>query len=171
MRKDSNPILWDKEALTDIYTNIGYGQDRIAEILSVSHSTVAEAIKRFNLQKPIKYADQKFVGGKGGKCLPDGTRRTQTSGYIKIKVNGVWVLEHRYIMSRKIGRTLLKTEHVHHLNSIKDDNREDNLEVLSPSKHGIATFTCQNCTLLKEIRLLQWQIKELQKQLQGQFKF
>ena len=43
---------------------------------------------------------------------------------------------HRYIASLKIGRWLNPDEQTHHKNSIKYDNRPENLEVLSAENHG-----------------------------------
>ena len=75
---------------------------------------------------------------------PFGTiRPNHSGGYLIIKVGedvpGVkihygpnkkgWMLHHRYVMQQKLGRPLLKTERVHHINANRKDNRPENLEL------------------------------------------
>lgn len=71
-------------------------------------------------------------------------KRQMQHGYIEIYSpnhpmknirNGV--LEHRLKIEKKIGRYLLKTEVVHHINGIKNDNRIKNLKLLkNQSEHA-----------------------------------
>ena len=47
-----------------------------------------------------------------------------------------YYFEHRMVMEQQLGRLLRRDEFVHHLNEVKDDNRPENLVVLSKADHN-----------------------------------
>lgn len=52
-----------------------------------------------------------------------------THGYEIVKIDGKMKQVHRIAMEQKIGRKLLPSERVHHINGVRDDNRPENLEL------------------------------------------
>ena len=63
-----------------------------------------------------------------------GTGSIDDNGYVVIQINGKTYKEHRLIIEQHIGRKLLPTENIHHLNGNRSDNRIENLEIWNISQ-------------------------------------
>ncbi len=89
---------------------------------------------------------EKLSRAKTGKFVSPskygGHRKNRTDGYIAVyapehpssTLEG-YVLEHRLVMEEYIGRCLSDDEVVHHINRKRNDNRIENLMLMTASEH------------------------------------
>ena len=112
----------------------------IGKVFGVCGRTVGKYLKAAGCK--IRDHSQRAIGPlnfswKGGRSITK-------DGYVHIRVDGVYILEHRLVMERLIGRPLTSCDVVHHCNGIRDDNRPENLKLCTASAHRAEhILTCQ----------------------------
>ena len=132
----------------------GEGCIRLGRAFGVSHSTIRKVLVR----RGIERRGPGSPGGQGAPRWKGGIRFLNNGGYIMVysrefpemntaNSGSCYVLEHRLVMARHLGRALRKNERVHHKNGQRDDNRLENLELwIGGHPAGQRDAHCPTCT-------------------------
>lgn len=130
-----------KIKLENMYFQENKGLGRIAKELGVSRTIISRRFEKFGIKKLDPISAKTIFGSaenngnwKGGRRIQNGYHMVRYPNHPKA-IQG-YVYEHRLVMERHIGRYLKKDEIVHHKNRNKQDNRVENLEILTPSEHN-----------------------------------
>ena len=133
-------------------------------VVSQSKSFSPEHRKNISLAKMgDKNPQRRFMGEKNRHWK--GGRITRKDGYVQVYIEPDdffysmctkerYVMEHRLVMAKHLSRCLLDWETVHHKNGIRNDNRIENLELI--------TLSAQHTGITK----VQTYIKKLERRIQ-----
>ena len=110
--------------------------DRVKQIISQTHK--GKILSKKTRQMISSKAKERFEKGFHSALWKGGVKHRQ-DGYIAIWMpkhpfaNNGYVMEHRLVMEKHIGRYLTEEEVVHHKNGIRNDNRIENLQLFANS--------------------------------------
>lgn len=162
IRESKYAELRDKEWLKKQYFNNKRSVRDIALEIGATVGAVHSAIRwmGFELRTSLDGLRNKFPNSRFGENSPrwkGGIRKTK-AGYIRIyapdhfhTTKEGYVMEHRLVMEKHLGRILSRKEIVHHINGKKDDNRIENLELVTDqATHTREHFERSHVTELAE---------------------
>jgi hypothetical protein len=144
--------------------NEGLGCRRISALVNKSKSAIHEILVKNNI------ARRKPYGGVINRNRKVGNKY-KVQGYVVVilalddffyptaRQKTGHIYEHRLIMAKYLGRNIHSWEIVHHKNHVRDDNRIENLQLVSDDRHIQITI------LERKIQKLEEQIKALKAQI------
>lgn len=144
------PKFWTDERRQQVLDGhaSGLSQQEIASQLGVHQTMVSRVLMAAGVRRS-RLNRESHGSWRGGRCIDN-------AGYVIVLLtpDDAWlfpdrvtpyVLEHRLVMARSMGRPLLASETVHHINGSKTDNRLENLQ-LRQGRHGKGVrYVCRSC--------------------------
>ena len=153
------PRTLSEEEISQIFelARTDMSQRAIGEKFGLSQSRISSLLRYHGIYKPHgrpKPKREKSVGWRGGiHKAPQGyvwELVDHDDPMASMRTSNGYVLQHRLVMARHLGRPLTQTENVHHINGIRDDNRLENLELWTrPQPKGVRaneTAHCATCS-------------------------
>jgi len=141
------PERYQKLVAANQSRSVSVDLEELKQIIDEAKLSIQETAEHFGVSVPTITRRMRKLGlkSKKGHGSPmeknyfwNGGRMTDADGYILLKqpdhpfaTKAGYVREHRLVMEEKLGRYLLPTEVVHHIDAQHDNNHPDNLEVFS----------------------------------------
>jgi hypothetical protein len=126
-----------EDRLAELYVDKGLSCKDIGRMFGCTSSPIKSRVKLLGISRPVGW---RLKGSENANWR--GGRHKSQQGYVHVLRRGHpmackkgYVLEHRLVVSESLGRPLLRSEEVHHINGIRDDNRLENLMVVPAGRH------------------------------------
>lgn len=135
----------DVASMCEMYAE-GFSQEFIAARFGTTQSRISQELRKVGSDKKIRRLtfDRISVGG-GYWAVKLWGDEPEDAPYLPMRNSSFYVLEHRLVVARSLGRALDPSETVHHINGDKGDNRLENLQ-LRQGRHGKGSrHVCLDC--------------------------
>ena len=116
-----------EKEITELYIS-GFQQKQLAVRYNCSHHTIFNVLRRQNCK--IRGHFGVHNRNNGGICYDNGYKR------LFLVKGKTAICEHRFVIEQHLGRKLQRREVVHHINEKRDDNRLENLQLMTIGEHG-----------------------------------
>jgi hypothetical protein len=126
----------------------GYFSHEIAEQTGLTPKAVQKIFRRYNFPRLHNFAQplrEQRIGWKGGIKVVKGYYYARTPGHPNASKHGSYVAVHRLVMEKKLGRYLLPTEVVDHIDGNPANNHPDNLRVFASNGEHLRTTLKGKC--------------------------
>ena len=110
-----------------------------AHTLAARQIMSEKATGRYSMERSSQWKGGRFRTGDKYWSVMIATLPTDAQALARQMLDGKYkyILEHRIVAAMALGRPILQSEVVHHVNGDKGDNRPENLEVVPRAAHSV----------------------------------
>lgn len=130
------------DEIVRLYAESNFSQEQIAAKFKKHQTTISNVLRSRGVRRAHG------PNWCGGQTIRDGYVMVwvdSSDRMISMANRQGYIMEHRLVMARRLGRVLSSYETVHHINGKREDNRIENLQ-LRHGKHGKGiVYSCEDC--------------------------
>jgi DNA-binding CsgD family transcriptional regulator len=125
----------------------GCSLSEIGRTVGTKNEEVKKFLRRNGVAKefPTYAVGERHYAWKGRLVDKNGYVLIHCKGHPNARKHTHYVFEHRLVVEESLGRYLLPTEVVHHINGVRDDNRLENLQVFQSNADHLAVDLKGRC--------------------------